>query len=64
VIERPNNLTYLFGDKKWTGKPAFLEAVKTDKALYDAILSEIYSQDKQGKFQAEDDKAAAELDSE
>jgi RecA/RadA recombinase len=63
VIERPNNLTYMFGDKKWTGKPALLEAIKNDKTLQDTIMNEVFSRDKLGKFQADDDKAAAELDS-
>lgn len=62
VIERPNNLTYVFGDKKWTGQPATLEAIKNDQALQNAIMEEVFKQDKLGKFQADDAKAEAELE--
>ena len=48
VIERPNNLTYMFGDKKWAGKPAFLEALKNDPALCDAIVAEVFRRDTLG----------------
>jgi len=63
ILERPNNLTYVFGERKWAGKPSLLDAIKNDQTLQEELMNEIFSQDKQGKFQADDDKAAAELDS-
>lgn len=47
VIERPNNLTYAYKEKKWTGKPAMLEALK-DPALASQILGELRSRDAAG----------------
>lgn len=45
VIQRPNNTTYQFGDKKWVGKEAMLEAIKGDKHLYSAIWAAIKEAD-------------------
>ncbi len=48
VIEKPNNLTYAFGDKKWAGKPAMLEALRTDPDLCKAVLAELRFRDTPG----------------
>lgn len=45
VIERPNNMTYAFGGKKWAGKPAMLDALKEDTSLREAILKEVRKRD-------------------
>jgi RecA/RadA recombinase len=45
IIDRPNNLTYAFGDKKWTGKPSTLEAFKNDPQLVEAVLKELRRRD-------------------
>jgi hypothetical protein len=45
VIERPNNLTYVFGNNKWTGKPATLEALEGSPELCDAIVKEVFKRD-------------------
>jgi hypothetical protein len=45
VIERPNNTTYVFKERKWVGKPAMLEALRTDSDLQIAILKELKARD-------------------
>lgn len=63
VIDKPNNLSYEFGGKKWAGKPAMLEALKTDAELREAILAEIRKRDVAGMYKVDDMKAAqAELE--
>jgi hypothetical protein len=57
VIDHPNNVTYGFGDKKWSGKPAMLQALKDEPQLGLAILSEIKRRDLAGIYAAEDAEA-------
>lgn len=45
IIQRPNNMTYAFGDKKWTGKQAMLEALRDDSTMCEAILKQVRLQD-------------------
>lgn len=59
VIQHPNNTVYEFGDKKWTGKPAMLDALKADPDLRRAIIGEIKKRDIAGLYKKEDDAAAA-----
>lgn len=59
VISKPNNLSYEFGDKKWAGKPAMLEALKGDCDLRNAIITEIKKRDMAGQYRVEDSAAAA-----
>lgn len=60
VIEHPNNLTYAFGDKKWSGKPATVEAIRDSNELQSAILTELRRRDMAGEFRAMDAKLAEE----
>lgn len=57
VIEKPNNLTYVFGEQKWTGKPACLEALRQDPRLCDLILAEVYKRDVPGAYGDEEAEA-------
>jgi RecA/RadA recombinase len=50
VIEKPNNMSFVFGDKKWVGKQAMLEAIQTNPELYEAILREVRTRDVAGRF--------------
>ena len=50
VIERPNQLTYMFGDRKWAGKAAMLQALRDDADLRDAIVKELRRRDLEGMF--------------
>lgn len=59
VIAHPNNTTYEFGDKKWAGKPATLDALKADCDLRNAIIAEIKKRDMAGLYKRDDDAAAA-----
>lgn len=59
VIEKVNALTYAFGDKKWTGKPATLAALAEDPALYEAVISEVFKKDQPGSYDDESEDAAA-----
>lgn len=45
VLKQPNQLSYEFGGQKWVGKQAMLDALAKDKALYDAVLAEVYRRD-------------------
>ena len=49
VIQKPNNLSYAFGGAKWTGKPAFLEALRGDPKLCADIVAEIRRRDAAGE---------------
>ena len=61
VIDHPNNVTYGFGDKKWSGKPAMLAAIQEEPQLGLAILSEIKRRDLAGLY-ATDDAAAEQAE--
>jgi hypothetical protein len=50
VFERPNNTTYIFGDKKWVGMPAMLKALQEDPDLSAAVLRELRVRDAQGRY--------------
>jgi hypothetical protein len=50
VIEKPNNLSYAFGERKWVGKPAMLEALRSEKELQDTILTELRRRDLAGLY--------------
>lgn len=50
VIDKPNNLSYAFGSEKWTGKPAMLEALKSNPQLCDAILHKLNAMDLAGQI--------------
>ncbi len=61
VVQRPNNTSYVFGERKWVGKEAFLEALKNDQGLQDAILKELRMRDLAGQmavYDAADAKVA------
>lgn len=48
VINKPNQLTYSFGDQTWKGQPAVLEALKTSPMLREAVIKELRRRDKEG----------------
>lgn len=54
ILERPNNTTYVLGDKKWVGAPATIRAIREDQGLADEIVEEVKRRDKAGAFAAED----------
>lgn len=60
VLERPNNMTYVFGDRKFVGVQNILTALKDEPELAKAILFEVYKRDSAGHFAAEDAKAENE----
>lgn len=43
LVERPNNRTYIAEGQTFTSKNDYLEALKNDNALRDALLEKIYS---------------------
>ncbi len=64
VIEKISNVSYAFGDRKWTGgKPAVLQAIKDDGQLAKAILFECRKRDLEGAFAHEDAILEKALDS-
>lgn len=59
IIQKPNNLTYTLGDKKWTGKPAMLDALKADPELRQMVIGELKRRDLAGR---PDDEAPAKTE--
>jgi hypothetical protein len=59
VIEKPNQLSYKFGDRSWKGQAAILEALKTDKELYGAVLRELKRRDREKSLPLTEAEAAA-----
>lgn len=45
IVDRPNNLTYIVGDKKWTGFNNFASAVKADEELQRELVRKIRDND-------------------
>lgn len=45
VIQRPNNMTYAYGDKKWVGYANFVEALKGDFDLQRELLDKVIEND-------------------
>ncbi len=62
VITRPNNTVYVFGEQRWTGAPATLNAIKENPTLAAAILAEVKRRDQAGAYTADDVAAEAELE--
>jgi len=50
AIEKPTAMSYAVGDRKWTGKPNFLEALKTEPDLAQSVLTEVKRRDLAGTF--------------
>jgi len=48
VIEKPNNITYKYGDSSYRGKPAMLAALRDSVDLQNQILTEVYKLDLEG----------------
>jgi len=62
VVERPNATAYVVGERKWTGKEAFLTALKEDTDLQKQLLKELQRRDLDGQmasYDAEDAKTNA-----
>ena len=45
IVERPNNISYQYGDKKWQGFNNFALAVKDDELLQEELMSKIKDND-------------------
>lgn len=45
VLEKPNSVTYKFGDLKWIGEQATVEAFRDDPALVKSVLQELHRRD-------------------
>jgi RecA/RadA recombinase len=53
IIEKPNNVMYAFNGVEWKGKEAMANAIRDDRALYDAILQELKRRDMAGFYKEE-----------
>jgi RecA/RadA recombinase len=53
VIAKPNLQTYSYNGKDYRGKPAILEALRTDNALCESILTELRRRDLAGEISGE-----------
>jgi hypothetical protein len=58
IIGRPTNTAYVFGDKKWNGKPAFLAHLKSDDQMQRAIIKALREEDMKGKLAITADERA------
>lgn len=45
IVERPNNVTYIFEGKQWQGFDNFALAIKEDQELYEKLLQKIKEND-------------------
>jgi hypothetical protein len=45
LVEMPNNRTYIVGEKKYTSKADFVQALEEDQELSELLLEQIYEQD-------------------
>lgn len=50
VVERPTNAKYVFGDKSWGSKEAFITALQGDSQLQGDILKELRTRDIAGQM--------------
>lgn len=57
VIGRPNNRTYVYGDKQWGSKEAMLLAIRDDSNLYNEIHKELRVRDANKEFSVLPEKA-------
>jgi RecA/RadA recombinase len=53
IIDRPNNTSYIYGDRKWVGKGAMLEALRMDTDLQKAIIKRMKELDLEGRLGAD-----------
>jgi RecA/RadA recombinase len=45
VIQKPNNVTHIFRDHEWRGKPAALQALADNVELRDEVMAQVYAND-------------------
>lgn len=50
IIERPNNLTWIYKGKKWTGEGNMIRAIAESKDLQAQLLKDLIAQDNDMKF--------------
>lgn len=50
IIQKPNQVTYSFGERSFRGQQAMLDALKNEKELYDDVLREIKRRDLEGSL--------------
>ena len=55
VIERPNQVSYEFGGKKWSGRENFVRALRDSTELQTAILKELMRRDMEHQYDKDDD---------
>lgn len=60
VVERPDATHYVFAGTKWKGKDAFLNALKDDKNMQEAILKDLRARDISGQMAQYDAQDAKE----
>lgn len=62
VIHRPNNTSYEYGDRKWVGKGAMLDALRADTDLCDEIVKELRRRDLESDSGLQEDDPPANMD--
>lgn len=45
ILQKPNNMTYQYGDQQWRGLKACLIALRDDPSLCERMLSDVYMKD-------------------
>ena len=62
MIERPNNLTYVFGGHKWVGKPEAVEAIRDSSEIQTAIIEELRRRDLASEWEAGEEDLTPTID--
>jgi hypothetical protein len=54
IIDKPNQQTYAFGDRKWVGRANVIKDLEKDTDLQKAIMAELKKRDESGIWAGED----------
>lgn len=64
IIQRPNNKTYVFGGKEYTGKASMLHALRDYPEIASEVIKELKKADAEGRFAEVEESAEEESNTE
>jgi hypothetical protein len=64
IVSKPNQLMFEFGGEQWKGKEAFLEALRDNHELCEAIVAEVQRRDLAGEYSKDDEELAKTVEAE
>lgn len=59
LLQRPNNRTWVYGDRQWVGEETMIKALQQDTKLQEDLLKELRRQDAAGMFAQFDEQDQA-----